>query len=97
MLERELLEDAIGGAAAICSMASFAPPLFKILRDRDASAVSLKMFVITAVGFILWSTYGGLSKAWPLVVSSLVCLGLSVAILTARLRLSGRDGRHADR
>ena len=83
-----LLVTMIGSGAALCSMASFAPQLVKILRDHDASAVSLKMFVLTVVGFALWIAYGLLLGSWPLVASNLVCLGLSAAILAAKWRFS---------
>ncbi len=79
-----VLPTAIGALAALCSVTSFAPQLVKILRDRDATQVSSSMFLLTAAGFTLWSTYGILSRAWPLVVSSLVCLAFCLAILLAK-------------
>jgi MtN3 and saliva related transmembrane protein len=85
-----LLATVIGSGAAICSMTSFAPQLVKILKERDASGVSLRMFALTVVGFSLWSTYGVLLRSWPIVASNLVCLALSAAILAAKWRFSGR-------
>jgi MtN3 and saliva related transmembrane protein len=79
----------IGGAAALCSMASFAPQVVKILRERDASGVSLRMYVITVLGFALWSVYGALLRSWPLVASNMVCLALSGLILALKLRPRG--------
>jgi len=84
-----LVATLIGVAAALCSMASFAPQALKILRERDASGVSLRMYSITVVGFSLWSAYGVLLKSWPLVGSNLVCLALSGLILV--LKLSDND------
>ena len=76
----------IGGSAALCSMGSFAPQALKILRERDASGVSLRMYLITVLGFSLWSAYGVLLRSWPLVASNLVCLALSGLILALKLR-----------
>ena len=87
-----LLTTVIGSAAALCSMASFTPQLAKILKERDASAVSLKMFMLTVAGFALWCAYGVMLQSWPLVASNFVCLGLSSAILAAKWRFS----RHHD-
>jgi MtN3 and saliva related transmembrane protein len=87
-----LLATAIGVGAAVCSMTSFAPQLVKILKERDASSVSLRMFVLTVLGFALWSTYGILLGSWPLVASNVVCLALSAAILAAKWRFSGGHG-----
>lgn len=73
--------NAIGTAAALCSMASFTPQIVKIWRERDASSVSLRMFILTVTGFVLWTTYGLLLGSWPVVLSNAVCLTLSGVIL----------------
>ncbi|OYX35130.1 MAG: hypothetical protein B7Y99_04590 [Caulobacterales bacterium 32-69-10] len=80
------LINAVGVAAALCSMTSFTPQLLKIWRERDASAVSLRMYVVTVTGFSLWTAYGVLLGSWPLIGSNLVSLGLSAAILALKLR-----------
>lgn len=76
----------VGVGAALCSMGSFAPQALKILRERDASGVSLRMYAITVIGFSLWSVYGALLRSWPLVGSNLVCLALSGLILMLKLK-----------
>ncbi|HTK35190.1 MAG TPA: SemiSWEET transporter [Caulobacteraceae bacterium] len=80
--------DAVGVAAALCSMSSFTPQLVKIWRERDADSVSLRMYVVTVTGFGLWTAYGLLLGSWPLVGSNLVSLGLSAAILVLKLRFT---------
>ena len=78
--------NAIGVAAAICSMASFIPQAAKIIRERDASSVSLRMYVVTVIGFALWSSYGLLLKSWPLVGSNIISLSLASLILALKVR-----------
>lgn len=78
--------NAIGVAAAICSMSSFVPQVAKIWRERDARSVSLRMYVVTVTGFCLWTAYGVLLKSWPLIGSNLVSLSLSGIILALKLR-----------
>lgn len=80
--------SAVGFAAAICSMASFAPQLAKIIRERDASGVSLRMYLVTVIGFSFWIVYGLMISIWPVVASNSVCLALSGAILVLKWRLS---------
>lgn len=80
------LADVVGTGAALCSMASFAPQLVKIWRERDASSVSLRMYVVTVTGFGLWIAYGVLSGSWPVTVANTVCLLLSAAILVLKWR-----------
>jgi MtN3 and saliva related transmembrane protein len=82
----QLLINAIGVLAAACSMTSFVPQVVKIWRERDASSVSLRMYVVTVAGFALWTGYGVLLKSWPLIGSNLISLALSAAILCLKLR-----------
>jgi MtN3 and saliva related transmembrane protein len=73
--------NALGTAAALCSMASFTPQILKIWRERDASSVSLRMWLLTVTGFVLWTGYGLALGSWPVAVSNLVCLALSAVVL----------------
>lgn len=81
----------IGTLAALLSIGSFAPQLLKTWRERDASAVSLRMYVVTVTGFACWLAYGVMIKAWPVVASNLACLLMSGAMLALKLRFSRGD------
>ncbi|MDB5434124.1 MAG: hypothetical protein JWR47_381 [Phenylobacterium sp.] len=83
-----LIANTIGTVAALCSMTSFVPQIVKILRDRDASEVSLKMYLVTVTGFCLWTGYGVLIGSWPVTVSNVVCLLMSAAVLALKWRFS---------
>ena len=87
-----LVPTLVGVGAALCSMASFAPQALKILRERDASGVSMRMYIITVIGFSLWFVYGLLLQSWPLMASNLVCLALSGLILALKLMDRNRPG-----
>lgn len=82
------LVDIIGTLAALCSMASFVPQIIKIWRERDATSVSLRMYLVTVTGFALWIAYGLMSHSWPVALSNTVCLILSGAILGLKWRFS---------
>jgi MtN3 and saliva related transmembrane protein len=88
------LASLIGGAAAVCSMASFTPQIVKIWRERDASSVSLRMYVVTVTGFVLWTVYGVLRGGWPIIMANAVCLVLSATVLALKWRFS-RSGQRA--
>ena len=75
----------IGVAAALFSMGSFAPQVIKIWREKDASSVSLRMYIVTVVGFALWIAYGIGLKSWPLIGSNTVCLLLAGTVLVLKL------------
>jgi MtN3 and saliva related transmembrane protein len=92
-MTREALILAVGAGAAICSMASFVPQLVKIVRERDASSVSMRMYVVTVIGFGLWALYGLLLHSWPLILSNMISLALSGVILILKLRYRGSGAR----
>ncbi|MBM0207223.1 hypothetical protein JNW90_32705 [Micromonospora sp. STR1s_5] len=52
------LNTLVGTLAAICSTTSFAPQAWRVLKTRDTEAISTRMYIITVVGFALWTAYG---------------------------------------
>lgn len=94
-MSSQVFINAVGVAAALCSMASFIPQAAKIIRERDASSVSLGMYVVTVIGFALWSTYGVLLNSWPLIGSNIISLALSGLILILKIRYP--DGSPANK
>jgi MtN3 and saliva related transmembrane protein len=85
----QALADVVGTAAGLCSMSSFVPQIVKIVRERDASSVSLRMYMVTVTGFVLWVAYGALLGSWPVWASNSVNLVLAATILTLRWRYGG--------
>jgi MtN3 and saliva related transmembrane protein len=87
----------VGAAAGLCSMASFVPQIVKIWRARDAQGVSLRMFGVTITAFALWTLFGVLQQAWPIIISNAVCLALAATIFCLRLRFGDRDAQKANK
>ena len=87
----QILVVAIGSGAAVCSTTSFLPQLVKLIREKTAEAVSIQMYALTVAAFTLWSAYGVLLSSWPLVVSNVISLALSFAILLLKWRYRDRD------
>ena len=75
----------VGALAALCSTTSFAPQAWKIIKSRDTSGISSRMYMVTVVGFALWLAYGIMKGEWPLIVTNGICLVLSGFILTMKL------------
>ncbi len=75
----------IGAVAAILSTTSFVPQAIKIIRTRDTGAISTGTYVVTVLGFVSWTIYGVLLKAWPVTASNGICFLLSAFILTMKL------------
>jgi len=72
--------------AGILSTASFVPQVLKAWRERDTAAISKRMYMVTVTAFVLWSAYGFLIGAVPLIVFNLLSLVLSGTILVLKLR-----------
>lgn len=78
----------LGTVAGLCTTGSFIPQVVKTWRERDARAISVRMYVIISGAFVLWLCYGILIGSWPMVVFNLLNLGLSGVILF--LKYKGR-------
>jgi MtN3 and saliva related transmembrane protein len=78
--------NAIGVAAGLCSIVSFIPQILKIWRERDASGVSLRMFIVTSTAFLLWTLFGIFQDTWPLIAANATCLALALTIVALRLK-----------
>ena len=79
------LATIVGGLATIASMTSFTPQAWKIIKSRDTKSISAGMYVVTVIGFALWSVYGVLLGQWPLIVTNTICLLLAGFILVMKL------------
>ena len=90
-----LLINTVGVVAALCTIFSFVPQILKILRERDASSVSLRMYLLTVSAFSLWTVYGIMLEAWPLVLANSVSLTLAATALVCKWRF--RDGDQAEK
>ena len=84
------------GSAAICaSVFSFLPQALKIAKTRDASGISTKMYAITVAAFAMWTAYGILLPAYPVIIANGICLLLSSFILGMKLASTGSKSRIA--
>ncbi|MEZ0169274.1 SemiSWEET family sugar transporter [Microvirga sp. TS319] len=82
----EWLPTILATVAGILSTASFVPQVLKAWRERDTAAISKRMYLVTVTAFTLWSVYGFLIGAMPLIVFNLLSLGLSGTILFLKIR-----------
>jgi len=76
----------IGIFAAFCTTASCFPQLKKMLGDKSAGDLSLKMFSVLAVGIALWVVYGYLQSDWVIVLANAVSFCCLMGIFYFKLR-----------
>jgi MtN3 and saliva related transmembrane protein len=75
----------LGYAAATLTTAAFVPQAWLTFRTRDVSGISLGMYSVFTVGVALWSAYGWVLQAWPIVVANVVTLLLALSILLMKV------------
>jgi MtN3 and saliva related transmembrane protein len=75
----------VGYVASVCSMTSFVPQAWKIVKTGDTEAISTRMYAVTVVGFALWSVFGIMRMEWPIILTNVVCFCLSAFILVMKI------------
>lgn len=75
----------VGSLAAMCSMISFVPQAWRIVKRRDTSSISPVMYSFTVAGFALWTLYGFGLGEWPLIITNSTCFLLALFILAMTL------------
>ena len=76
----------IGVGAAILTSLSHWPQLKKCWQTGKAEDLSLRAFVILAVGVALWLVYGVLKSDWIIMAANAVSLALLCGILFFKIR-----------
>lgn len=80
------MEMWIGYVGAFCTTISFLPQVVKVLREKDASSLSLSMYLIFTFGVCLWLIYGLLKHDSVLIVANFITLLLVSVILFTKIR-----------
>jgi len=80
------LVDAIGTSAAVMTTLCWVPQVLKIVRDREARAISLPGTLVCIAGVLLWLVYGLANADAPLIGSSAATLAITTAILALKIR-----------
>jgi len=86
-----------GALAALCSMISFVPQAWRIVRSRDTSSISPTTYDFTVSGFLLWTMYGVGLGEWPLILTNSVRFLLALFILAMTLLPQEKKDAVADK
>lgn len=86
----------IGYLASICSVTSFVPQAWKVIKTGDTTALSARMYALTVTGFALWTAFGILRTEGPIILTNSLCFLFSGFILYRKVW--GRHSKnHSDR
>jgi MtN3 and saliva related transmembrane protein len=76
----------VGYIAAALTTLSFVPQAVKTIRSKETHGISLGMYVTFTIGVTMWLAYGFVLMSWPMILSNIITLGLSITILTLKVR-----------
>ena len=76
----------MGFVAAALTTLSFIPQAIKTIRTKETHGISLGMYVTFTIGVAMWLAYGFVLMSWPMILSNIVTLALSITILTLKIR-----------
>ncbi len=75
-----------GSLAATLTTTAFLPQVIKAHQTRETKDLSLSMYVLTAGGLILWTSYGIMLDALPVILANTTTLVLCSYLIYLKLR-----------
>ncbi len=81
--------NAFGLVAALLTTSSFLPQAIKTIRTKDTSSISLFMYILFALGTLMWFVYGITSHNFPISLANGITLILAGIILYFKIRHTG--------
>lgn len=78
--------ELVGMIAGCLTTLAYVPQVVKVWRSRSARDISLGMFLLMNAGILLWLAYGLLIGSPGLIAANGITLGLTVAVLVAKLK-----------
>ena len=64
--------EIIGLFAASFTTFAFVPQVFKILKNRNSTGVSVSMYIIMLIGICIWLCYGFLIKSLAVIIANII-------------------------
>lgn len=78
--------DSIGFIAALLTTFSFIPQAYKVYKTQKTTDLSLGMFSLFTLGVLLWTIYGILLAAFPIILANTITFILAFYILIMKIR-----------
>ena len=76
----------IGWIATLLGIISFIPQTYKVYKTNDTKSLSLGMYLIINMSFILWIYYGYKLKLTPVLYGNSVLIIMSMYILSQKIK-----------
>jgi MtN3 and saliva related transmembrane protein len=78
--------EILGFVAGCLTTASTVPQLLKTWKKKDASDISVGMFLVLIAGVSLWAVYGVLKSDYPIIVTNAAAVLLNALMLYFKYR-----------
>ena len=78
----------IGLIAAILTTSGFAPQVYKTLKTKSVTGVSLTMYLVLFLGMLFWLCYGILMSSFSIILANIVSGGLVLIHIIAKITYS---------
>jgi MtN3 and saliva related transmembrane protein len=78
--------DLVGYAAAFCTTVAYIPQVMRVWQTRSTDDISLRMYLVLALGLALWAVFGVLKSEMPIIVANVISFVLASSILAFKLR-----------
>jgi MtN3 and saliva related transmembrane protein len=76
----------IGFIAAVFTTSGFLPQAYKIFKTKSTKDISLAMYLVMAIGTLLWLIYGLMIGQLPVIVANSLSLSLIITILFLKFK-----------
>lgn len=83
----------LGYVAGVMTTLSFLPQLYKTWQSKSAHDISYGMYALFSSGLLLWTAYGIVKDAVPIVIANSITLLLALSILILKYRYEQLRGK----
>lgn len=78
--------EILGMVAATITTAGFVPQVLKIWKNKSTKDISLNMYLLLALGLVLWLVYGIAIESLPVILANGITLLLVLSIVGLKLK-----------
>ena len=77
--------------AGLFTSVSLLPQVIKIVKEKEAQAVSLVMLIILITGLILWAIYGFMIHDIPIIATNSFSVLLNFVLIILRIKYAKKE------
>lgn len=81
-----LITELVGYSAAVIGTSLMLPQVIKSLKTKRVEDLSFTMLILYFLNCVLWSIYGILISAMPVIICNLIALCISIAQILIKIK-----------